>query len=223
MARHEPRNYKAEYRRRKELAAERGLSTAQARGHARTGKSEQGVAALKRAGTVESAKVSTLDKFYRVVDKMRQGVPLSKAARQEGISTDTVNRLNKDRRLYGKTYRDAKTPGKRAVFNGYEVGAHARMHIFTRAGEYLPHVPLDARNSSIMGRYWNAVDKALAGDDGDLRRFARVTVYDVNGNTYQLLTDANAVRRMFDGMTSTDARDFDRVFYSGREVLHYAA
>jgi hypothetical protein len=94
------RDYHAEYARRKALAAERGLSTAQARGHPRRG--ETGVAALKRLGTLLPTRDRTLEKYYDVVDDLSEGWSLREATAVEGMSPRTFWRLNAERGMVNK-------------------------------------------------------------------------------------------------------------------------
>lgn len=214
------RDYQAEYQRRKALGSARGLSTAQARGHAR--RSEQSVSALKTVGTVASTEPTTLQKYYAVAGKVNQGQSLSHAAKEAGTTPGTVRRLNRDRQLLGKTYRVAAEPGKESTVAQWTVGAWP-MHLYTREGCYLPQVPLDRMNASIVGRYWNAVDKATSGDASDLPGFATVTIYDIHGHAHHLLTNINAIYRLEETMTETERRDFSRLFYTGREVIRRAS
>jgi hypothetical protein len=222
MASRRIRDYHAEYARRKALAAERGLSTAQARGHPRHG--ETGVDALKRLGTLLPGRDRTLEKYYDVVGELREGWSLRQATAVEGMSPRTFWRLNAERGMVGKQYYVSKRG--QILFDRYTVAIPARMPILTTANKLLPHVPLDEKNASLIGTYWNAVDKAMQGDAQalrDLRAFAYRTIYDTYGHRYQLQTDLNALFRFFDQMTAQEHADFLRTFYTGREVVYGAA
>lgn len=55
----------------------------------------------------------------------------------------------------------------------------------------------DSRQASIVGRYWNAVERAIGpeGDDTDLRNFRPKTVKDAAGRRVRLLTDLDELKR----------------------------
>jgi hypothetical protein len=214
------RDYAAEYRARKAQGLGRALSVAQARGHPRKG--ETAITALRRVGLVgaPSREDRSLQAYYRVVARLAKGEPLGKAARAEGTTPRTVNRLDDERVLFGYLYRK----GKRGqdVFDGYWVVNWARFPILAADRTLHPAVPLDKKNASLMGAYWNAVDEALKGKDAALKQFAGTVIYDVHGTTYRLLTNVNAIRRFFDSLSEEATQDFFRNFYHGREVLYVA-
>jgi hypothetical protein len=76
-------------------------------------------------------------------------------------------------------------------------------------------VPLDLRNSSLLGAYWNAVDRAKAGDVDALRPFEHLTIYDLNGNPYRLLTDINTIYSLEQAMVFTGGDAYFRRHYGG--------
>jgi hypothetical protein len=217
------RDFQAEYTRRKALAAERGLSLSQARGHPRRG--ETGIAALKRLGTLLPGRDRTLEQYYAVVADLREeGWSLRQAAAVEDISPRTVWRLNAEHGLISK--QDRITKHGKLVFDRYTFPDPFRMHLLTSDGVPHPQVPLDKRYISLVARYWNAVDKAMQGDAQalrDLQAYAHRPIYDVEGHRYQLQTDLNALFRFFDSMTDQERADFNRTFYTGREVVYGAA
>jgi hypothetical protein len=217
------RNYRAEYARRNAFAAERGLSRSQARGHPRRG--ETGIAALKRLGTILPGRDRTLEQYYAVVADLREeGWSLRQAAAVEDISPRAVWRLNAEHGLIGKQYRI--TPRGHLVFDRYTFPDPFRMHLLTSDGGFHPQVPLDEKYISLVAHYWNAVDKAMQGDAQalrDLQAFAHRPIYDVEGHRYQLQVDLNALFRFFDSMTDQERADFNRTFYTGREVVYGAA
>jgi hypothetical protein len=216
------RDYAAEYRARKAQGLGRGLAVPQARGHPRRG--ESAIAALRKVGLVGepsgSAQERSLQAYYRVVKRLAKGEGLGKAARAEGTTPRTINRLNAERVLFDYHYRTGKRGQQ--VFDGYSVVNWARFHILAADGTVYRSVPLDRKNASLMGEYWNAVDEALKGKGAALKQFATTIVYDVDGATYRLLTNVNAIRRFFDSLGDEDAADFARNFYHGREVLYVA-
>lgn len=217
------RDFAAEYAARKERAAARGLSTAQARGHAPKGES---VSELRREGlitTTGGGKADTvLSRFYRAVAGMARGESLSRASKTAGIAPSTVKRLNTERDIFQPIPRYTSA-GKPSGVRGYQVSYAGSTPILTREGELITGPQVDVKNASILGRYWNAVDAALQGDDRALGKFAHTTIYDVNGNPYSLMTDVNAIRVLFDRMSDADESDFWRNFYAGRTVVYAPA
>jgi hypothetical protein len=216
------RDYKAEYARRKALAAARGLSVSQARGHPRAQAGEVGVRALKRGGTVATSKETTLGKFYRAVAELARGRPLRQAAMGAGISPSTVRRLNRERRLFQPVYRYNRA-GKPTSVKGHEVAYSGSTPILTSDSILIAAPPVDAKTASVLGSYWNAVGAALKGDDRALKAFAHTTIYDATGNDYRLMADPNAIRRWFDRLSDQDEADFWRTLYTGRTVVYAPA
>jgi hypothetical protein len=217
--RRRPRNYHAEYLRRKALGVERGLTLRQARGHPRLG--EPSVRTLRQGGHLPDGRDPALTRYFRVVARLAKGEPLRTAIPAEHISLATVHRLNEERVLFGYTYRTGKR-GQPNVFNGLWVRYHARMPILTSDGVLHPHVPLDKVSASEVGTYWNAVDAARQGKPEALEAFRDRVIYDADGHAYRLLTDVNALHRVFDAMSDEELADFSRTFYSGREVRYVA-
>jgi hypothetical protein len=216
---HRPRNYQAEYLRRKTLGAERGLTLRQARGHPRLG--EPGIRSLRQGGQLPGDRDPALARYYRVVARLAKGEPLRTAIPAEHISPALVHRINEERVLFGYTYRTGKR-GQPNVFNGLWVRHHARMPILTTDGVLHQHVALDKKSASEIGAYWNAVDAARQGKPEALEAFRGRVIYDDSGRAYRLLTDVNAIHYVFDRMSDEDYADFSRTFYSGREVRYVA-
>src|ERR1700746_123253 len=51
---------------------------------------------------------------------------------------------------------------------------------------------IDSPQASLLGKYWNAVERYLAtGDASDLNAFANESVLDASGNRWPLLTDTS--------------------------------
>jgi hypothetical protein len=216
------RDYHAEYARRKALGEERGLTLRQARVHPQGG--EASVAALKRSGEIADGGAphdGALRRYYRVVARLARGEPLRRALRAEGLSWRSATRLNEERVLYHYTYRTGKH-GQPNVFNGFTVVHWARMPILTPDGVLHVGVPLDKKNASLVGTYWNLVEDAMRGKTGAVQRFHHLTIDDAVGNRYRLETNVNALYRFFDSLSDAEHADFDRTFYSGREVRHAA-
>jgi hypothetical protein len=72
---------------------------------------------------------------------------------------------------------------------------------------------MDAKYLWIMANYWNEVQNAEYGRLHRLRDFTTVTVRDIEGNTYQLLTDINAIRVVKHSMSDSDTADFEQHLY----------
>jgi hypothetical protein len=214
-----PRNYQAEYARRKALGAIRGLTLRQARGHPRLG--ESSVRSLRQGGQLPNDRDSALTRYFRVVARLAKGEPLRTAVPAEHISPALVHRINEERVLFGYSYRTGKR-GQPNVFNGLWVRYHARMPILTSDGVLHQHIALDKKSASEIGSYWNAVDEARQGRPEALEAFRGRVIYDADGHTYRLLTDVNAIHYVFDRMSDEDYADFSRTFYSGREVRYVA-
>jgi hypothetical protein len=55
----------------------------------------------------------------------------------------------------------------------------------------------DSRKASVVGEYWNAVEKYRdTGDTSVLRRFAGKQILDINGNQILLMSDPNELDRL---------------------------
>jgi hypothetical protein len=210
-----PGRYKAiEYSRRAELRA--GLTRPQLRGHAPRG--TPSVTQLQRAGFVEKTQPDTLRRYYRAIQNVMRGQSLSEAARNAHIHPETVRRLDRERGMLAKEY---STEGK---FRGWIVQQAATYPILTEDGDYFEHVPLDQKNASLVGRYWNDVKAAL--NEGQWDRLARwhgVEVRDIEGNVYRLTTDGDELRMFFEQMTDAEHEGFNRAFASERIRVRRAA
>lgn len=217
------RDYAAEYAHRKSLGAARGLSLAQIRGHAPPG---ERISDLRRQGLLappgDTSNDSALTRFYQAVQGLAQGKSLRQAAHDAHISPATVTRLNAERQLFSPIPRFTQV-GRWSGVAGYWVRTAGTTPILTHEGALITSPQVDAKTASLLGTYWNAVDAALKGDDRDLRRFAGATIFTIDGESYRLLTNANAIRRWFDQLSDADERDFWRSFYTRGEVLSGSA
>ena len=203
------RNYKQEYVTRTGKAKRLGLSTAQARGHAR--KSEVPISTLKKQGLVKSSNASAEKRFIKVVKTVATGQSLSTAAKKAHTTPTTVLKLNAERQLFVK---DAAT-GK------YILQGTAAFPIATADGKLFLEVPLDKANARVVGTYWNAVELALSGRDlKALKKYRNTVVHDIRGNRYRLLIDINQHRAIRDQMTQGEADNFNEKFY--RSLRHAA-
>ncbi len=208
------RDYKAEYQRRIQLAKERGLSIAQARGHAR--KNEAKVSDLKRTGVIDNTRKTTLERFYQAINGIASGKSLSKASKDAHISPTTIKNLDVERHILHRI------TGKKS----WKIQSNAHFPILTKDGKLLKDIPLDRKNASLIGRYWNATRVAYMGDTSALDGFTNLTVFDMNGNTYRLLTSVDDLISIFDQMSDADRDEYERSFASDQRafrVLNHAA
>jgi len=215
------RDFAAEYAARKARGTARGLTTPQARGHAPTGKS---IAALRQAGfitTISGGPDATLQKYYRVVERLAQGERLRTVARAEHIAPRTVKKYNAERGLFQPLYHYRN--GRPTTVRGYQVEQPGSTPILTSGGQIITAPAVDTKTASTLGRYWNAVEKALKGDERELQSFRHTVIHTRDGQHYRLLTDTNAIRAYFDSLSDADTADFWRTFYTGRAVLYAAS
>jgi hypothetical protein len=216
------RNYAAEYTARKLRGAARSLTTAQARGHA---SADASIAALRKSGVITitgSTKAdNVLTRFYGAIKELAKGTSLTRAAKAAGIAPSTVKRYNTERKLFQPIYHYKE--GKPSTVKGYRIERSGSTPILTDTGTLISAPAVDAKNASILGQHWNAIDAALKGDNRALRKFRHTTIHDLSGNHYSLMTDVNAIHRFFDGMSETDLSDFWRTFYVGRAVIYAPA
>jgi len=210
-----PGHYKSgEYRRR--TAPKAGLSLAQRRGHPTAG--ERPVTSLEREGFVERTKPETLRRYHKAIENVAKGQSLSEASRNARIHPETVRRLDRERGMLSKEYTE------RGTFRGYMAQSSAAYPILTADGDYFPVVQLDAKNASLMGRYWNDVKAAVGrGDWNRLNRWHGVEVRDIEGNVYLLATDADELQQFFQQMTDEQQEDFNRAFGSEKVRLRRAS
>src|SRR5215211_2707787 len=200
------RNHKREYARRKQLARERGLSLSQARGHPKKG--ERSVSEMKRKGYF--ARTRKEEAARRAIRRMTRGESMSRAARAEGISPSTVKRYGMEHGLlehvpHGEARRFAPS---------YRVGRAPRFRIIQAGGLPVGPVQVDARNASILGRYWNAVKKwRRNGDASTLGEFRGVVVKDVHGRRYTLAVDPQEIDLAFALMGPEEREGFEQNIY----------
>jgi hypothetical protein len=168
-------NYKAEYQRRIERAAAKGLSRSQARGHARLG--ETGIRAPKRSDS------ERLEAAYKA---MRQTGSQSAAARAFQISSERLRRFIREnslaeRRGRGWSFTDQRRR-EMQVITGGEV---RRVHL---AG---------FDQASLNGRHLAAVKAFLSSNDIDLLHpFVGQSVIDAKGKAHSLETNPNTLHRL---------------------------
>ena len=180
-------------------------------------------------------KPESVPKYYAVVSQLLVGVPLKTALINAHLGHETFERVNDYQAANAQGVFDAskrlvkKIPQYKAIAGepARRVGVKYRVdaptfHLLTRSGLDIRSVPLDARNASLVGTYWNEVDNALRGKTAGLQQFQSIVISDIHGNRYHLLTDVNAIRAWLDSMTDAEQREFWRTLYL-KGVMNAAA
>jgi hypothetical protein len=184
-------------------------------------------------GTTDSRK--SIQKYYAVVKRLDNGESLKSASQSENISPTTIRKLNEERtadreykgkniqgnarRLYTPKYEGTNKAGK-AIRRGFTVHSPDDVPIFkgfdTDGTYIITTINTDKIYSSIVGRYWNVVDKVVKGDLGisALSEFTGKSVYDVNGVAYPLITDVNQLLLLFGSMSEDEKGNFWLLFNS---------
>jgi hypothetical protein len=91
-------------------------------------------------------------------------------------------------------------------------------HVITSDGVMHRDVSINKLNATRLGLYWNAIDDSVRGDPGALEALRGLTVTDRTGRRYPLLTDPDALARVYLGLSYAEAREFNATLYSVREV-----
>lgn len=129
----------------------------------------------------------TKEKVGRVVERIFRGESRKEALRTEGLSAETLRRYDDGRGVLIYDRRTRRT----------QVHAAGSVSFFDALGVAHNDVPFDHREIKTMSAYNNAMRSALNGrrsGSAALASFAGVTVTDIFGNTYSLLTDVDAYR-----------------------------
>jgi transposase-like protein len=135
----------------------------------------------------------------RVARRVAAGETLSSAVRNERTTAASVRKYSQDRNIFDK--RDGR----------YVIGdAIVHMPVMTTDGRLQQGIALDDKTASLMGRYWNEVQQAMRGKPSDLASF-NITITDVFGNRYQLMTDADALQKHY--LTQGDPMAGVKKFY----------
>lgn len=216
-----PRDYRAEYQRRIQLAARRAkalgrpISRSQARGHARKAKGELSIDLLKRNRLIRQEREVTERRYQRALRGVLAGASATAAARKVGMSPATFKRIALARGALSPI-EQAPRPGLR----GFKLSTSA-FTIITSGGRRYDAVLLDRQNASTMGHYWNAVGQALhQGSTDPLTPFKSKTVTDLSGRQYRLMTSLKWFQAMQADMTDVEMEEFIDNIY--RKLSHAA-
>ena len=131
---------------------------------------------------------ASLQKTAHVLSAMRvQGLSLRQAAREHGVSTQTVRRHAGS--ALRKTSRGTYKPRTRDTM--------LRLLVVPTPEGLVEIAVRDSRSASIVGEYWNAVQEFLqTGDDAGLQRFRGQSIVDAEGRRITLLTDLDDLERL---------------------------
>jgi hypothetical protein len=204
------RDYAAEYARRIASGLRRGLSRSQARGHPR--RTERLISEPTHRQAPQHRPAAD-ERVYNALERMEKGASLEQAAKAEHISPEKLRRVAFERGYLSKDYSQSKR-------GDWRISTSTTRPVLTADRRYLEQVVFDLRNTSAVSRYWNAVGRLL--DDGDpepLTRLGPLTVRGVDGTTYELQTDHNAIIGWWLSLTEQERRTFARQFGSERVTV----
>jgi len=143
---------------------------------------------LKEYSAMPEQSQDRWNRVAHVISKMRsEGISLSKASREFGVSPRTVTRLG--------------TSALRKRSNGrYAAKSHDRLLrvllIPTTQGS-IEIAVRDSHQASQLAEYWNAVRRYLqTGDVSGIDKFRGKRITDANGKRVALLTDPNELDRL---------------------------
>lgn len=173
------------------------------------------------AGTVKQparTEQETMKKFYGVVKRLGKGETLGQAAKAEDISPSTIRKINEQttpkgltRRVYSPAYPKVNKKTGKAIRRGFQLNASDKAPVLIIRADgvaELKTIECDKVNSSFIGRYWIAATKAL--EDGEyelLAPFEGKYVYDINGNSYELITDPATLEYAMIGLPEHQYKD----------------
>jgi hypothetical protein len=130
------------------------------------------------------------ERMTHVVTRMRAGVSLHKASREEGISPSAVLRLAGSALRKRRNGRYAAKPSDR-LLRVIEVltpeGTYGRLQIGIRG----------SRQATEIAEHWNTVNRYLqTGDRSGLKKFDGEFIMNTNGQVIQFLTDPSRLMEL---------------------------
>lgn len=169
------RDYKAEYARRIANAKKRGLSRAQARGHARAGEKP-----------IRGSRLKSDERLEAALKLLRQTNNQGRSAKAAGVSAERFRRFIRTNNL-------AKRQGRKWVLTD---NRNRRMTVITD-GEAVELTLRDFEQASLNGKHLAAVGTFLRTNDIDqIRPFEGQSVIDAAGQSHPLETDPDALYRL---------------------------
>lgn len=170
------RDYKAEYARRIANAKKRGLSRAQARGHARAGERPIRASKVKRGEASLEAALKAL---------RRTGTQKA-AAKEAGVSVERFRRFLRQNKL-------ASRKGRKWIISD----PAPRQMLVISDGEARTRKLAGLKEASRNGSYLAAVKAFINSNDADLlAAFVGRTVRDTSGKRHTFETDPNTLYRL---------------------------
>lgn len=147
----------------------------------------------------------TREAFGRVIGRVAAGERMPAAARAEGITPTTIRRYDQRRGTlaYNRHTRQ------------WEVWAAGTVSFFDAKGTLHRDVPFDHVEIAPLSAYGHALKAAKAGRPAALASFRGLSVRDVTGREYTLLTNLDAYL-MLEARYGLDPMDF---FQSGEELI----
>jgi hypothetical protein len=143
----------------------------------------------RRAGQGKNRpRPATALKLGRITTRMRsEGVSLTRAAHEEGVSPATV--------LRHAQAALRKTP--RGTYKARTSDRLLRVLVIPTPDGLAEIATRDSRAATLIAKYWNAVNQFLeTGDETDLARFRGVSIVNARGETVTLLTDLGELERL---------------------------
>lgn len=169
------------YRKRLQSGKAKGLTRSQASGHPQQNEAS---ALLVNASKPFLPRQTTLTKSFKVVQRMKDGVSMTHAAKMEGIGVATLKRWMND---LGFIQYNANTKRYRAA------DTLAALEVYVKPGE-LKRLVVDETTASLLAGYLNVVMKAIKNNEGKLLdKYSRLDIHDVNGAAYRLVTDLDTL------------------------------